>query len=344
MSCPPRTPVPGRSDLKYSHWLTTTAFALTVLGSSVHADHVGLPLPQFDVDGLTQTPAKSFDDFVGRTVLIEYFGLYGDTSNTAVPRLIELQDRFGARGLSVVGLTDWNKQLTEKWIPESGMKFAYGYDKGAKLKRLMGFVEWPQFFLVNPSGTIVWEGNWQKLTDADVVAALDGALTTPVWEWPGEARNVRSALAKHKYSEALTEAAKLSKPELAKSISDQLHGLIAARVRAMKSQLDLKDYLRAQDAATALAKEFEGLPELAEAKKTLEAIKSDKDSDRVIKGQKSVREINRSNPSTGKDLDKAIADLETLVKEYAGTSAERDGKVLLERLRVQKDPTALHKP
>lgn len=322
--------------MKTSRLSSLTALALAALASTSRADHVGTLLPSVELDGLTQTPAKSFDDFVGRTVVIEYFGIFGDGSLAPASRLNDLQARYGAQGLTVVGITDWNKQLVETWMVKADFKYAYGYDKGAKLKRLMGIEAEPWFALVDPAGTIVWEGVWRNLTDALIEKTLPGSLTKPVWEWPAAARPVRLALSKHKYGDALTEAGKLSAADMGPTIKAEIQDLVNGRVHAMKSALDAKDFLPAQEAASALAKGLEGLPESAEAKKTLDAIQGDKDAERVIKGQKRVREIDNGNLSSAKSLDKAIADLEKLIKEYAGTAAEKDGKILLEALNQRK--------
>ncbi len=37
---------------------------------------VGSPLPPVQLEGLSQTPAKSFDDYMGRLVLIEFFAYW----------------------------------------------------------------------------------------------------------------------------------------------------------------------------------------------------------------------------------------------------------------------------
>jgi hypothetical protein len=37
------------------------------------ADNVGKPLPTVELEGLTQSPAKTYEEFVGRAVLLEFF-------------------------------------------------------------------------------------------------------------------------------------------------------------------------------------------------------------------------------------------------------------------------------
>jgi hypothetical protein len=52
------------------------ALALAALSLPALAGTVGNPLPAPELEGLAQTQAKSFDDFLGRTVLIEFFAYW----------------------------------------------------------------------------------------------------------------------------------------------------------------------------------------------------------------------------------------------------------------------------
>ena len=46
------------------------------LCSALQADNLGKPLPAFELKGLTQSPAESFDELAGRAVLIEFFAYW----------------------------------------------------------------------------------------------------------------------------------------------------------------------------------------------------------------------------------------------------------------------------
>ena len=51
---------------------------LVLLGAAniAAAQDVGTSLPVIELEDFTQTPARSFDDFVGRAVLIEFFAYW----------------------------------------------------------------------------------------------------------------------------------------------------------------------------------------------------------------------------------------------------------------------------
>ena len=74
------------------------------------------------------------------------------------------------------------------------------------------------------------------------------------------------------------------------------------------------------------------MPEAAEPKKKQDGIQANKDADRIVSGQKSVREIKNGKLSTKKDKDEALAKLEKLAKANPGTIVEKQAKDLLEKL------------
>ena len=49
------------------------AVALCLVLAAAATAQVGQPLPDHELEGFSQTPAKSYDDFLGRAVLIEFF-------------------------------------------------------------------------------------------------------------------------------------------------------------------------------------------------------------------------------------------------------------------------------
>ncbi len=319
--------------------LLLPAIALAALCMALRADdpkHVGNTFPALELEGLSQTKAKSFDDYLGRTVLVVFFAYWGGGSGEHVPHMNELHLQFEAKGLSVVGVTIDRKDRTEAWMVENNVKYAIGYDKGGKFQNQLGITRVPQGLLIDPFGKVVWEGLPQNLESSVVEKALAGAFTTPVWNWPASAKPVRAALVKHKYGDALVEANKLAPADLGPVIVAEIQGLISARVQTLKALYDAGNLLEAQESANDLAKEFEGLPELAEAQKMQDALKANKDAERIIRGQKSVREIKNGKLSTAKDIDEAMAKLEKLAKVNAGTIVEVEVKALLDDLTVRK--------
>jgi hypothetical protein len=50
--------------------------AALVLAGTLSAQGVGSKLPKVELEDYSQTPARSFDDYSGRAVLIEFFAFW----------------------------------------------------------------------------------------------------------------------------------------------------------------------------------------------------------------------------------------------------------------------------
>ena len=65
----------------------------------------------------------------------------------------------------MVGVTSEGESQTEPWVESKGARYAYAYDRGGKLSRALGVTGIPNAVLVDPSGTILWQGNPGSLTN-----------------------------------------------------------------------------------------------------------------------------------------------------------------------------------
>lgn len=58
-------------------WFAALALVVAAFASApAHAQAPGSKLPPVVLEGLSQTGAKSYDDFLGRAVLIEFFAYW----------------------------------------------------------------------------------------------------------------------------------------------------------------------------------------------------------------------------------------------------------------------------
>ena len=60
--------------MKFTHGLA--AILITFAPALASAQGIGSKLPEIELEGFANTPAKSFDDFMGRAVLIEFFAFW----------------------------------------------------------------------------------------------------------------------------------------------------------------------------------------------------------------------------------------------------------------------------
>jgi hypothetical protein len=311
------------------------SITLVACGLCAPSASAGGQLPPVQLEGFGNTKAKSFDDFAGRTVLIELFEFWGTLGADAVPHLNALHEKYAEKGLSILGLTQASKSLTEPWIAANHPKYAYAYDRGG-LQSKLGVAGIPFAVLVDPLGKIVWEGMPGDLPDKVIEEALRGSLAKPLFELPPAANGIRVALQKHSYAAALAEAGKLTDAEGGADLKHMVQAVVAGRVELLQTALKDGDFLTAQELAVVSKKELEGLPEASEADKALAQIKADKDAERVIGAQKRIRALEDQKLGKRTELDKAIADLEKIAKEFQGTFAAKEATEYMAQLEKRK--------
>jgi hypothetical protein len=228
------------------------------------------------------------------------------------------------------------KKDTESWIKTKGVKYAYAYDKSGRMFNKLGVEGFPHSFLVDARGKIVWEGHPGALTEQIINSALGGALPKPLFDYPPSAGPVKSALVKHNYAAALSEAAKLSDADSGPELKRVIEGLVASRVESMNTALKNGDLLTAQELATMLKKDLDGLPQAPEPDKVLAEIKSNKDANRILAAQKKIQAWKEQRMTKKKDVDSAIAELEKIAKDLPGTYAAKEASDFAGELSKRK--------
>jgi uncharacterized protein YqgV (UPF0045/DUF77 family) len=232
-------------------------------------------------------------------------------------------------------VTDEGVKDTEGFVKSTGMTYAYAYDKGGKLKGWAGVAGIPHAILLDAGGKVVWEGHPGSLPEDAIKKAVTGAVSKPMWEWPASTKDVRAALQKHAYAEALAKLAKLGDGGDLAPIKAAIQGMVTSRVGAMKGSFAEGDLYAANEDATELVKALEGLPEKADAEKVLADIKADKDADKVLKAQKKLAEI-LDKKLKKREFDAAIADVQKIEKEFAGGFVAKQAGVLVIELKKRK--------
>jgi hypothetical protein len=224
-------------------------------------------------------------------------------------------------------VTDEGKKDTEGFVSSTGMKYGYAYDKGGKLKTFFGVSGIPHAALIDPTGKVVWDGHPAELSPEILNKYLVGALPKPMWEWPASAGPARSALQKGKLADALAASAKIPEADGGSAIKTALEAMIKSRVSAMQADFTAGNFLSAKDSATDLQKALEGLPEKAEADKTLADIKANADAEKIMKAQKAIRDSPRAATGQvqgdGEGLDGSAEDREGPRRHVRREGSER---------------------
>ncbi len=218
---------------------------------------------------------------------------------------------------------------TDAWAQENGCETAYAYDTNSELFRYFGIRGIPHAVLLDPNGTVVWRGNPAGLREATIRQALEGALTTPMWEWPKEAEPVARGLKADQLAKALAAAEKLEGP-----YADVVRARITGRVEAVERARDAGDYRAALELGEATTKALAGLPEREEVEQLLAEISKDPEVQRVLGGQKKLEELLAEVRGTTarKKQRRLLEDVEELATQYEGTIVARKARQAISEL------------
>ena len=296
------------------------------------AQEPGQRLPEVRIDGLSQTEARSFDEFSGRLVLLEFFAHWCAPCAVSVKHLNGLERTFGARGFSVVAVTNDKPADAEPWIAKTKARYAWGYDSGGKLQQLFELQRTgiPFSALIDPFGTIVWTGHPMNLKEAQIERFLAGATESPIWTWPDEARALAPHLARGELGAARAAAAKLpSESAFALARLEERAGAMGTHFEYL---LEREDYAEAFAFGERIARACEGFPIAATVAARLAEQRADPEVQKTLALTERLDELERRadkvrDAAEGRAL---RGEVETLANECAGRKLERRARKLLQ--------------
>ena len=154
-------------------------------------------------------------------------------------------------------MTSEPEGLTEKWIDQHDVQYAYAYDKSGKLQQQLGVAGIPHAFLLNPAGEIVWRGHPASLQTRMIEPHLAGALKLPIGAWPDELSSVKKSLLRSQYGKAMEATIKLiEKDQSIAKYRDVIQSMVDRKVTALNASMEKGDFLGAQETGKALKKEL----------------------------------------------------------------------------------------
>jgi thiol-disulfide isomerase/thioredoxin len=90
----------------------------------------------------------------GRVVLLDFWATWCAPCRVVVPKLDALQARYGARGLSVVGVSTEDSQDVAFFAQRMSMRYPVGVDKHAETTRSYGVVSLPTLVVIDKRGVV----------------------------------------------------------------------------------------------------------------------------------------------------------------------------------------------
>lgn len=244
--------------------------------------------------------------------------------------LNKLEEKYGSKGLSVIGVTSEGADLTDPWIEKHGAKYAYAYDKSRSVSGALGSGFLPSIALIDSTGKVVFKGSTRDFDDSMIERAISGALTTPLFEVEGYNAKMKKALSQGKFDTLIKEIEKLENEESRATLLTAVGGMIDGRLNLVDALFEEGDYLAMKDVIEPLAKATKKLPQGERAEALLDKL-GDKQVKNVLRAQEKVRDI---VPTEGRiserERNKIRREMEKIIKDLPDTCAARDAKAVLE--------------
>jgi thiol-disulfide isomerase/thioredoxin len=145
-------------------------------------DLVGAFAPTWkDVEVVSGTFPASIGAMRGRVVLLDFWATWCAPCRVVIPKLDALQARYGAQGLSVLGVSTEDSQDVAQFTQRMAMRYGVGVDKRAQTTRSYGVVSLPTLVVIDKRGVVrdVAVG-YDPVEDARLDAMVRTLLAEPV--------------------------------------------------------------------------------------------------------------------------------------------------------------------
>jgi peroxiredoxin len=117
-------------------------------------DLVGVPAPAFvNAKPLGGAPA-SLASLKGRVVVVDFWASWCGPCRMLAPKLSTLKNRFGAQGLSVVGITSDDAEHAALFAERHGMTYPSLSDPAADTNKAYGIIGLPTVVVVDKKGVV----------------------------------------------------------------------------------------------------------------------------------------------------------------------------------------------
>lgn len=118
-------------------------------------DLVGTFAPTWKgVDAVSGTFPPSIASLHGRVVLLDFWATWCGPCRVIVPKLDALQARYGAQGLSVLGVSTEDAQDVALFAQRMALRYPVGVDRHAETTRTYGVMSLPTLVIIDKRGVV----------------------------------------------------------------------------------------------------------------------------------------------------------------------------------------------
>ena len=150
--------------------------AVALAASSASALEKGTPAPQFELQGLEG--AVKLAKLQGKVVYVDFWASWCGPCRQSFPWMNEMQAKYGARGLQIVGVNvDANSADARQFLVSTPAHFTIAFDPQGATPRSYGIKGMPSSVLIGPDGKVLMEHSGFREADrAELEAKIQSAL------------------------------------------------------------------------------------------------------------------------------------------------------------------------
>jgi peroxiredoxin len=124
-----------------------------MLAGNVLAQEVGKSAPSFDVPGSSGNVRLA--EMKGKVVYVDFWASWCSPCKQSFPWMNDMQAKYGARGLQIVGITvDRKREDAEKFLASTPAKFMVGFDTTGKVAEAYKPKGMPTSYLIGADGIV----------------------------------------------------------------------------------------------------------------------------------------------------------------------------------------------
>ena len=132
------------ASLTMTGLLTCSAFAL----------EVGQPAPAFELPG--QQGTVQLAAYKGKTVYLDFWASWCGPCKQSFPWMNDMQKKYGAKGLRVVGVNlDQKPEDAKAFLAATPAQFDIAFDSAGQAPKLYGVKGMPTSMLIGPDGKVL---------------------------------------------------------------------------------------------------------------------------------------------------------------------------------------------
>lgn len=172
--------MPNPSNLLTTIAAVGLALALVLSPPTAHAVAPGEPVPDIDLVGAGSV--RKLSDLKGKLVYVDFWASWCGPCRQSFPWMNEMQAKYGARGLQIVGINlDAKRADADQFLAQLPARFTLSFDSKGDTARRFGVKGMPTSVLIGPDGRVLavhqgFKDEDRKELEAKFVNAL-GALS-----------------------------------------------------------------------------------------------------------------------------------------------------------------------